>query len=244
MVDHSPVVRFMIQLTLFTLNCNYAREKEQLLPNCLDSADTPSKLKKSVEKKCQLLANDKLASKIMKSMKKALSKEASDQRLVVDYSLWSLLLSETDSHVQASLGSLLKTVLNSHEAKKYLMEYECLTCLLLKSTSTNNSDETLSHLLDLLLEYCSSDSLSSTLLKLEEFENYMLLLALIPRLQDNNELLERLSIVIQRYSYVYKKDMVISSHVAKIIRDIVRNHISNQDSLIGANFSAVLESSS
>ena len=108
------------------------------------------------------------------------------------------------------------------------MGYECFTCILLKSTSENNSDDILSHLLDLLLEYCSSDSLSDTLLKLEEFENYQLLLSLIPRLEGNAELLERLSIVLQRYSYVYKKDMVLSSHISKTLRDIIHNHQSDK----------------
>ena len=83
----------------------------------LESIETPSKAKRSVDRKYQLFANDKIAGKIIKESKKVFGKETADYRLIVDYSLWSLLLSETDAHVQNSVAALLKTVLNSHEAK-------------------------------------------------------------------------------------------------------------------------------
>lgn len=134
--DHSPVVRFMVQLTLFTLNCNYAREKEQVIPRV---EDTPTKSKKSTDQK-HLFANDKLCGKIIKSLKKTIGKETSEHRLSIEYSLWSLLMAETDFNVQMSLACILKAVLSSSEAKSYLMQFECLTCLLLKSTSANNSE--------------------------------------------------------------------------------------------------------
>jgi hypothetical protein len=65
-----------------------------------------------------------------------------------------------------SLTYLLAELLADDARKEKLMQYDFVTCMLLKSMSIKSSIETITVLLDILLELCSSETLSTTLEKL------------------------------------------------------------------------------